>query len=78
MLYWCQMFRRLSHNHALDYAIDLAQHLKKPLVVYEGLKLNYPWANARIHAFMLQGMADNAATAHRLGLTYWPFVETPQ
>lgn len=77
VLYWCQMFRRLTHNHALDYAIGLARHYKKPLVVYEGLKLNYPWACARFHQFMLEGMADSYAATKRAGATYWPFVETP-
>ncbi|MGL4419626.1 MAG: deoxyribodipyrimidine photolyase, partial [Gemmataceae bacterium] len=77
VLYWCQMFRRLAWNHALDYAIHLAESLQKPLVIYEGLKLHYPWANARIHLFMLEGMRDNAAEAKRVGANYWPFVETP-
>jgi deoxyribodipyrimidine photo-lyase len=77
VLYWMQMFRRLDHNHALDYAIAAAKHLKKPLVVYEALKLNYPWASARIHSFVLEGMQANEARARKLGLNYWPFVETP-
>jgi deoxyribodipyrimidine photo-lyase len=76
VLYWPQMARRLTHNHALDYAINAARHYQKPLVVYEGLKLNYPWASARFHRYMLDGMADNFATAKKLGVTYWPFVET--
>jgi len=78
VLYWCQMVRRLTANHALDYAIHQAKHLGKPLVVYEGLKLNYPWGSARFHQFMLEGMRDNLATANELGMTYWPFVETPE
>ena len=78
VLYWCQMGRRLRANHALDYAAHWANELKKPLVVYEGLKLNYPWASARFHKFMLEGMRDNAADAAALGLTYWPFVESPE
>jgi deoxyribodipyrimidine photo-lyase len=78
VLYWMQMSRRLTHNHALDYAIACAKNLKKPLVVYEGLKLNYPWANARIHQFMLEGMRENALAAKRMGVNYWPFVETPE
>jgi len=77
VLYWAQMVRRLHASHALDYALNRARELKKPLVVYEGLKLNYPWANARHHAFMLSGMRDNAAAAKALGVAYWPFVETP-
>ncbi|OWK35125.1 deoxyribodipyrimidine photolyase [Fimbriiglobus ruber] len=77
VLYWCQMFRRLHANHALDHALHWSRRLKKPLVVYEGLKLNYPWACARFHQFMLEGMRDNAAAAQHLGVAYWPFVETP-
>ncbi|WP_439623313.1 deoxyribodipyrimidine photolyase [Gemmata sp.] len=77
VLYWAQMFRRLHSNHALDHATKLAAELGKPLVVYEGLKLDYPWASARHHTFLLHGMRDNAAAAKTLGVTYWPFVETP-
>lgn len=77
VLYWAQMFRRLHSNHAFDHALRLAVEHEKPLVVYEALKLNYPWASARHHAFVLQGMRDNAAAAKKLGVSYWPFVETP-
>jgi len=77
VLYWAQMFRRLHSNHALDHASALAAEHKTPLVVYEGLKLNYPWANARHHTFILQGMRDNARAARQAGLSYWPFVEAP-
>lgn len=77
VLLWLQMVRRLHSSHALDYALHLCRHLGKPLVVYEGLKLNYPWASARHHTFILQGMRDNAAAAKALGVVYWPFVERP-
>ena len=77
VLYWMQMARRLDHNHALDEALRQAEALRRPLVVYEGLRLDYPWASARIHRFVLEGMRDNRAAAAKLGLTYWPFVETP-
>jgi deoxyribodipyrimidine photo-lyase len=77
VLYWMQIYRRLDHNHALNYAIARARHHHKPLVVYEGLKLGYPWASRRLHRFILEGMLDNAEHARRLGVNYWPFVETP-
>jgi deoxyribodipyrimidine photo-lyase len=77
VLYWSQMYRRLTYNHALDHAIKLATAEKKPLVIYEGLKLNYPWASARIHTFMLEGMKENCSTAKAMGVNYWPFVESP-
>ena len=77
VLYWSQMVRRLRTNHALDYAMHLSRELGKPLVVYEAVKLSYPWASARFHQFLLEGMRDNLAEAAARGCTYWPFVETP-
>jgi deoxyribodipyrimidine photo-lyase len=77
VLYWMQAYRRLARNHSLDYALRCARELGKPLVVYEGLRLDYPWASRRLHCFVLEGMRDNAQGAESLGLNYWPFVETP-
>ena len=76
VLYWMQAYRRLERNHALDCALRHAEESGKPLVIYEGLRLDYPWASARLHRFVLEGMRDNRAAAARLGLAYWPFVET--
>jgi deoxyribodipyrimidine photo-lyase len=72
-----QAYRRLTYNHALDHAIRLAAEHQVPLVIYEGLRLGYPWASARLHTFILQGMQENARRAKELGVNYWPFVETP-
>jgi deoxyribodipyrimidine photo-lyase len=76
VLYWMQIYRRLTSNHALDYAARCARELGKPLVVYEGLRLDYPWASQRLHHFVLGGMQANAQRARALGLNYWPWVET--
>jgi deoxyribodipyrimidine photo-lyase len=76
VLYWIQTCRRLDRNHALDHALAAAGELGRPLVVYEGLRRDDPWASRRHHRFVLEGMRDNAAAAKRLGLSYWPFVET--
>src|SRR5512134_71160 len=71
-----QIYRRLERNHALDYALECAEELGRPLVVYEGLRIDYPWASRRFHRFVLEGMQANAERARALGLNYWPFVET--
>ena len=76
VLYWMQSARRLDHNHALDYALTQATALRTPLVVYEGLRLDYPWASHRLHRFVLEGMQANRQAAEALGLTYWPWVES--
>ncbi len=77
VLYWCQAVRRLRANHALDVALEWCRRLKKPLVVFEAVRHDYPWASARTHRFLLEGMRDNAAAAAQMGVTYWPFVGTP-
>jgi deoxyribodipyrimidine photo-lyase len=76
VLYWMQAYRRLERNHALDYALECAAELGRPLVAYEGLRIDYPWASRRLHRFILEGMRANAQRAGTLGLNYWPFVET--
>jgi deoxyribodipyrimidine photo-lyase len=75
VLYWMQSARRLDHNHALDQALADARRLGKPLVVFEGLRLDYPWASLRLHRFILEGMRANSEAAKALGLSYWPWVE---
>ena len=70
VLYWMQMYKRTSHNHALTFAIRKANELKLPLVVYEGLKYYYPWANDRHHAFILEGIEEKKLEFERLGIRY--------
>jgi len=70
VLYWMQMFKRTSHNHALIWAIRKANELKLPLVVYEGLKYYYPWASDRIHTFILEGVEEKRREFERLGIRY--------
>ena len=70
VLYWMQMYKRTSYNHALTFAIKKANELKLPLVVYEGLKYYYPWANDRLHTFILEGVEEKKSEFERLGVRY--------
>jgi len=70
VLYWMQMYKRATHNHALDFAIEQANERKLPLVVYEGLKYYYPWANDRMHTFILEGVAEKRAKFAAKGIRY--------
>ncbi|WP_036068822.1 deoxyribodipyrimidine photo-lyase [Leptospira noguchii] len=76
ILYWMSMARRLAWNHSLDYSIHLSQKYQKELLIYEPLKMNYPWSSPRLHKFILDGMSSNVKEAKKLGLTYRAFVET--
>ena len=64
------MFKRTSHNHALNFAINQANERKLPLVVYEGLKFYYPWASDRFHTFILEGVEEKRAAFENLGIKY--------
>ena len=35
-----------------------------PVLFYEGLTCSYPYANDRLHTFLLEGVAENANAAH--------------
>jgi deoxyribodipyrimidine photo-lyase len=70
VLYWMQMFKRASHNYALNFAIKMANDHRLPLVVYEGLKFYYPWASDRIHTFILEGVAEKQEEFSERGIRY--------
>lgn len=75
VLYWMIAFRRLRYNHALQRAVDWARKLRRPLVILEALRCDYPWASERLHAFVLEGMEDNARRLARRNIGYHPYVE---
>ncbi len=75
VLYWMVAARRASHSHALDRAVALARELSKGLVVLEALRAGYPHASDRLHRFVIDGMAANAAAFEGTGAHYHPYVE---
>ena len=75
VLYWMTAFRRTRWNFSLQHAVDRANHLSKPLLVFEALRIGYPWACERFHRFVIDGMADNAESLKKLGVSYYPYLE---
>ena len=75
VLYWMTASRRVSWNFALDRAVEWARELQRPLLVLEALRCDYPWASDRLHAFVLEGMADNACELAQGPATYYPYLE---
>jgi deoxyribodipyrimidine photo-lyase len=60
VLYWMQQSQRAEENHALEYAVDIANRMRMPVVVCFGLTHNYPEANLRHYAFLMEGLGDVA------------------
>ena len=75
VLYWMTAFRRTRWNFALEHAVDHARRLRKPLVIFEPLRIRYRWASDRLHRFVIEGMRDNAAALADKPVTYFPYVE---
>jgi deoxyribodipyrimidine photo-lyase len=75
VLYWMTSARRFHWNFGLQRAVDLAIELRRPLLVLEALRCDYPHASDRLHRFVLEGMAVNAREAARTRAMYHPYVE---
>ena len=58
VVYWMQRSQRALDNPALNVAIEAANALRKPVVVFVGIVPFYPNANLRSYAFFVQGLAD--------------------
>jgi deoxyribodipyrimidine photo-lyase len=70
VLYWSQVYRRGHDNAALAYAIERANELGLPCLVYEALRPDYPYASDRIHSFVLEGARDTAAVLGSRGVAH--------
>src|SRR3954447_11320617 len=70
VLYWAQMNRRVESNHAFNYAVELANRNNLPVLYYEGLTCSYPFANDRLHTFILEGVPETARRLQKAGIGY--------
>jgi len=70
VLYWMQATYRAHDNPALNYAIDRANELRLPVLVYQGLRADYPWASDRLHTFILESVADLTVEFRERGIPY--------
>ncbi len=70
VLYWMQASQRAILNHALEYAIRQGNQLNKPVVVLFGITDDFPEANERHYAFMLEGLAEVQKVLHKRGMSF--------
>ncbi len=75
VLYWMLAARRTTWNYGLQHAAAIAEELQRPLLVLEPIECSYPWACDRFHAFILDGMAQQAAELTKHAVAYYPYVE---
>jgi deoxyribodipyrimidine photo-lyase len=77
VLYWMQQSQRAEFNHALEHAVRLANDREQGLVVGFGLTADYPYANERHYAFMLEGLADVDAALARRDIRFVVYEDSP-
>ena len=65
VVYWMQRSQRAFDNPALNVAIDAANALKKPVVVFFAPVPFYPRANLRHYTFLQQGIPDLSRGLHQ-------------
>ena len=70
VVYWMQRAMRVQDNPALDVAVDVANVLGLPVVVYFQVIPNYPNANLRHYHFLQQGLRDVAEDAAERGVGF--------
>ncbi len=70
VLYWMQQSQRTRWNHALEFAVHQANALGICPVVLFGITDDYPEANERHYAFMLEGLQDVAEALRRRGILF--------
>ncbi len=58
VLYWMHHAVRGHENPALNLALTLANQLRLPVLVYQGLGGGHPYDNDRHQTFILQGARD--------------------
>jgi deoxyribodipyrimidine photo-lyase len=62
--------RRAQANHALNFAVELANGLNLPVLAAEEVTCDYPYASDRLHAFALEGVPDLAKSLGKAGIGY--------
>lgn len=70
IIYWMQQSQRIHFNHALNEAIKYANKKELPIMIFFGLIPNYPEANERHYAFMLEGLKEVKEIALKFGISF--------
>jgi deoxyribodipyrimidine photo-lyase len=70
VLYWMQASARTEYNHALEYAVHLANTKERPLLVAFVITDSFPEANLRHYWFMVQGIKEVARSLKDRGIPF--------
>ncbi|WP_254606385.1 deoxyribodipyrimidine photo-lyase, partial [Sphingomonas bacterium] len=75
VLCWLQQALRADDNPVVDAAIRLGNALGLPVLVYHGVREDYPYASDRLHRFILGASRDLKRDADARGLACVQYVD---
>ena len=75
VLCWIQQALRAVDNPVIDAAVRLGNALELPVLVYHGVREDYPFASDRLHRFVLGASRDLEHDCHARGLACVQFVD---
>lgn len=70
IIYWMQAAQRSENNPALNYAIEKANEIQVPLLVFFNLTDQFPDANYRHYNFMLEGLKEVKSNLYDKGIKF--------
>jgi deoxyribodipyrimidine photo-lyase len=70
VVYWMQRAQRALDNPALDLAVEAANILEQPVVIFFAPVPFYPRANLRHYVFLTQGIPDISERARKRGIGF--------
>lgn len=70
ILYWMNHSQRAYFNHSLEFAIELSNKYKKPLLVYFPVTDKYRFSNIRYYKFMLEGVLEAKRDIEKRGIKF--------
>lgn len=77
VLCWLQQALRGVDNPVIDAAVLLGNSLGLPVLVYHGVREDYPFASDRFHSFILSASRDLKRDCTARGVAFAQFVDRP-
>ncbi|WP_242146966.1 deoxyribodipyrimidine photo-lyase [Sphingomonas sp. BAUL-RG-20F-R05-02] len=75
LLCWLQQALRARDNPVIDAAVRLGNELGLPVLIYHGLREDYPFASDRLHRFVLGASRDVAIECGKRGIACVQYVD---
>ncbi|MFN7876189.1 MAG: deoxyribodipyrimidine photolyase [Pirellula sp.] len=75
VLYWMTAARRLRYNFGLQRAVEWANKLQRPLLIFDAVRTNYRWACDRFHQFLIDGIVERSTQLSSSKATHLAYIE---